>query len=241
VQSRIIRRSRRSTLIWLWARRAVCRLISTASDYCTNYGRWVPVRHCIGGCLPNGFFFNLQSAPFPRPCRPPALLTILIPIALPAAAPRGSPCFTRDNRGKTLLRPARGLKAAQNPCDFKDLNSKFAASGTTPTGEKKGRNSRAKSDNRGATGWRRQWRGIPHVPHLSEVTSCRIRCEFGNFFVAPKCEDHQGRPPGHERPRAARARPTSAATAARSPPGAQRRIGHAVLDEIAEGDALVFS
>jgi hypothetical protein len=84
------------------------------------------------------------------------------------------------------------------------------------TGERKGRNSGAKSENGGATGWLRQCRSIPRVPHLSEVTSCRIRCEFGNFCVGPECEDHLGRPPAHERPRAARAWPTPAAAAARS-------------------------
>jgi hypothetical protein len=79
---------------------------------------------------------------------------------------------------------------AQTPYDFKGLDRKFTVSDTPRTGEKKGQNSGAKSDNRGASGWIRQCRSIPHIPQISEITSCRIRCEFGNFIVGRECKDH---------------------------------------------------
>jgi len=99
------------------------------------------------------------------------------------------------------LRPARCLKAVQKSYDLKGLRRRIAVSGTPRTGEKKGRNSGAKSDNRGATGWLRQPRSIPRVPHLSEVMSCRICCEFGNFFAgrvwSPQTPDRKvSRPEG---------------------------------------------
>jgi hypothetical protein len=62
--------------------------------------------------------------------------------------------------------------------------------GKPRTGERKGRNSGAKTDNRGATGWTRRRRNTTARSLRSEATGCRIRCEFGNFFVE---RDGEGR------------------------------------------------
>jgi hypothetical protein len=100
------------------------------------------------------------------------------------------------------------------------------------TGEKKGRNSGAKSDNRGVTGWIRQCRRISHVPHLSEVRSGRIRCESGNIFVGREGEDHLGRPAAHQPPRPARLGRLQPPRLRIEPAGAQQRIAQSVLDSV---------
>jgi hypothetical protein len=101
-----------------------------------------------------------------------------------------------------------GRRCVQNRCKktrrFKPLPRSVTALRRPRTGERKGRNSGAKSDNRGRTGWIRQCGSIPHVPHLLDGESGRIGCAFGNIFVGCDCADHPGRPPVHERPQAAR-------------------------------------
>jgi hypothetical protein len=100
------------------------------------------------------------------------------------------------------------------------------------TGEKKGRNSGAKSDNRGVTGWIRQCRRIPRVPRLSDVRSGRIRCESGNIFVGREGEDHLGRPAAHQPPRAARLGRLLPPRLRVEPAGAQQHIAQSVLDSV---------
>jgi hypothetical protein len=167
--------------------------------------------------FPRGHVHCCRRMAWPVPSRVLAgLFSPPDPHRLPAIAQRRSPVLAGITGAKTPLRSARCLKAVQKQYDLNGLSRNIAASGTPRTEEKKGRNSGAKSDNRGATGWIRQCRSIPRDPYLSEVTSGKIRCEFGNIFVGRECEDHLGRPPAHERRRAARVRPTPAATAARS-------------------------
>jgi hypothetical protein len=99
------------------------------------------------------------------------------------AAVRHSPVLARITGGKLFC----GSAWRHNRCKKRGMSKDYPRSATgvrrLRTGEKKGRNSGVKSDNRGGTGWIRQGRNMPHFPHLSELTSRRIRCEFGNFFV----------------------------------------------------------
>jgi len=104
----------------------------------------------------------------------------------PARRPCATPLFSPNNRGKTFLRPGAACKIGAKTRNAKGLPRSVMAPRRPRTGERKGRNSGAKSDNRGVTGWIRQCRNMPHVLHLSELTSGRIRCEFGNFFVGPE-------------------------------------------------------
>jgi hypothetical protein len=141
----------------------------------------------------------------------------LIPIAPSGGAVRLSPVLARITGEKLFCGPGVACKIAA-----KNEESQRIA----PLGH-----GAAKAANRGAKrpeqrGQKRQ-QGSNRVDkavsehaarsHLSEVTSCTIRCEFVNFSVGRESEDHLGRPPAHERPRAARARPNPAATARACP------------------------
>jgi hypothetical protein len=101
--------------------------------------------------------------------------------ARPRRAPL--PCF-RPNRGEKLFcAPARRAKSLQKTRQVKGLLRSVAALPRARTGERKHRNSAAKSDNRGGTGWiRAVWRHTARSPFIGRSRAAEYAANLAIFL-----------------------------------------------------------